>query len=316
MGSNLSFWQRIGMHDLFLKSNGNVKTHAPEVLTPNIVFKYIIDKFKESISELSFGERVVFYHEYIICFNKDDYRLFMENKKGIFGVIAQETVKKFYELLKQYDAEGRTVEPSSNKWVFRFVTHPDYARGDKGFIGKLVPDSVQKEENLKVTFIPRQTGLAQTFDVSDDALKGFIFYSDGYYEIPYVNELHYDEDSVIKPTQPALARFETTLPDKAYVGKKVEYFMKSENIIVSGNDETREGDDIFKIPSEWVDTPHLQIRHNKVDGKFYLASFGEKTMLNEKDVVATDVNDPEWTELPLNSKMILNGIVGISIFKG
>lgn len=315
MDSNLSFWQRIGIQDFFLKNNG-VKSKAPEVLTPNIVFKYIVDKFKESISELSFADRVVFYHEYIICFNKDDYRMFMENKKGIFGLIAQETVKKFYEILKQYDAEEKTVEPSSNKWVFRFVTHPDYAPGDKGFIGKLIPDSSQKEENLKVTFIPRQTGLAQTFDVDDDTLKGFIFYSEGYYEIPYVSELNLDDKNFIQPVQQALARFETTIPDKAYAGKKLEYLMRMEEIIISGSDETREDDGIFRIPSEWVNAPHLQIRHNRTDSKFYLTSFGEKTLLNENVVEPSDVNSPVWTELPLNSKMILNGIIGISIFKG
>ena len=314
MDSNLSFWQRIGMHDFFLKSNG-VKTPAREVLTPNVVFKYIIEKFKESINELSFADRIVFYHEYIICFNKDDYRLFMENKKGIFGVIAQETVKKFYEILNKYADEGKTVEPSSNKWVFRFVSHPDYAPGDKGFIGKLMPDNNQKEENLRVTFIPRQTGMAQTLDVDDDVLKGFIFYSEGYYEIPYVDELKIDETNVIKPAQQAFARFETTVPDKAYAGQRLEYLMKDEDIVVSGSDETREGTEIFKIPSEWVNTPHLRIRFNKTDSKFYLTSFGEKTMLNENTVQTSDVNSPAWTELPLNSKMILNGIIGINIFK-
>jgi hypothetical protein len=69
--------------------------------------------------------------------------------------------------------------------VFRLVSHPDYARGDKGFIGKLLPDNNQKEKNLRVTFIPRQTGIAQTFDVSQEALKGFTYYSEGYFEIPY-----------------------------------------------------------------------------------------------------------------------------------
>ncbi|CAN5207969.1 hypothetical protein BH09BAC6_BH09BAC6_07810 [soil metagenome] len=315
MDSNLSFWQRIGIQDFFLKNNG-VKSKAPEVLTPNIVFKYIVDKFKESISELSFADRVVFYHEYIICFNKDDYRMFMENKKGIFGLISQETVKKFYEILKQYHADQKTVEPSSNKWVFRFVTHPDYAPGDKGFIGKLIPDSNQKDENLKVTFIPRQTGLAQTFDVDDDTLKGFIFYSEGYYEIPYVSELNLDDKNFLQPVQQAIARFETTIPDKAYAGKKLEYLMRMEEIIISGSDETREDDGIFRIPSEWVSTPHLQIRYNRTDSKFYVTSFGERTLLNENVVEPSDINAPVWTELPLNSKMILNGIIGISIFKG
>ena len=49
-----------------------------------------------------------------------------------------------------------------------------------------MPGSMQqKKENVRITFIPRQTGIAETFDVNPELLDGFIFYSDGYYEIAY-----------------------------------------------------------------------------------------------------------------------------------
>lgn len=124
-----SFWQRIGVQDWFLTNNGVAGSLKSQPLTPNIIFKYIIEKFEESIAELSFAERVVFYHEYIICLNADDYREFMDNKKGILGLIAQESVKNFYEILNQKISQGKKAEPSSNKWVFRFVSHPDYKSG-------------------------------------------------------------------------------------------------------------------------------------------------------------------------------------------
>lgn len=314
MKSEPNFWKRIGVQDWFLSDTG-VKSSTPKNLTPNEVYKYIIEKFKESMTALSFADRVVFYHEYIICFNPEDYKEFMENKRGIFGLIVQETVKKFYEILTQSRTELRVVEPSSNKWVFRFVSHPDYEKGDKGFIGRLLPGTTQKEESLRVTFIPRQTGLAQTFDINQENLKGFTFYSEGYYEVPYVNDLTPGETKVNNVENTSHARFETILPDKAYTGHKVEYFMEDDEITVSGSEETRDKGNIFKIPSEWVDTPHLTIKLNKSDSKFYLSSFGEKTMVNEKEIEKSDINSPVWTELPLNSKMILNGIIGVNIFK-
>lgn len=314
MKSKTSFWQRIGMHDWFLKSE-NREEAVQSRLTPDDVYKYILQKFNESIQQLSFAGRVVFYHEYIISFNPQDYQLFMDNKKGIFGLIVHESVKQFYSTLKDYRNQGRTVEPSSSKWVFRFVSHHEYAQGDMGFIGKLLPGSNQKEENLRVTFIPRQTGIAQTFDINQDILKGFNFYSEGYYEVPYVEELEYDEKKITNAVQSGLARFETILPDKAFAGRKVEFFMKEEEIIVSGKEETKEGGNIFKIPSEWVNVPHLRIRYSKPDGKFFLASFGEKTMVNEKEVARSKPDSPDWTELPINSRMMLNGIVGVNIFK-
>lgn len=178
-----------------------------------------------------------------------------------------------------------------------------------------MPGSNKKEENLRVTFIPRHTGVAQTLDISNDILKGFTYYSEGYYELPYSNELHYDEKDVVKPGQHVLARLDTIMPDKQFVGRKVEFLIKNEDIVVSGNEETREDATVFKIPSDWVNTPHLRIRMNKADGKFYLASFGELTMINEQEVTRSDVNSPQWVELPFNSKILLNGIIGINLFK-
>lgn len=313
METKTSFWQRLGIQDWFLTDETSGINGKTPALTPEVVYRYIIEKFTDSIRELSFGNRVVFYHEFIISFNAEDYRDFVENKQGIFGLIAKETVKKFYEILKEQRAVGKTVEPSGSKWVFRLVSHPDYMRGDKGFIGKLLPDNNQKTENLRVTFIPRQTGIAQTFDVNHDILKGFTYYSDGYMELPYEEELAYSDEKTVNSN--VLARLETIIPDKQFAGKKVEYLMKEDDIIVSGSDETREEENIFVIPSEWVNSPHLQIKYNKADGKFYLASFGEITTMNEVVVTQSDVNKPVWTELPVNSRLLLNGIIGVNLFK-
>ena len=313
MSSTPNFWQRIGIQDWFLTNESTEKAKA-KALTPDTVYSYIVEKFRDSIKDLSFADRVVFYHEFIISFNADDYKEFVADKQGIFGLIVQETVTKFYEILKEYRAAGKTVKPSGSKWVFRLVSHPDYARGDKGFIGKLLPDNNQKEQNLRVTFIPRQTGIAQTFDVSQEALKGFTYYSEGYFEIPYEEELVPEEQKAAR-AQSEIARLETIIPDQQFAGKKVEYLMKDEEIIVSGSEETREDSNIFTIPSDWVNAPHLQIRYNKADGKFYLASFGEITTLNEVTIARSDINSPQWVELPVNSRMLLNGIIGLNLFK-
>ena len=314
MASTPNFWQRIGIQDWFLTNETSERAKA-EALTPDTVYSYIIEKFKESIKELSFADRVVFYHEFIISFNAEDYKEFVANKQGIFGLIVHETVEQFYKILKEHRSEGKTVKPSGSKWVFRLVSHPDYARGDKGFIGKLLPDNNKKEENLRVTFIPRQTGIAQTFDVDQDILKGFTYYSEGYFEIPYEEALETEAQTAAKPGQTNIARLETIIPDQQFAGKKVEYLMKEDDLIVSGSDETREDSNIFTIPSEWVNAPHLQIKFNRADGKFYMASFGEITTLNEVTVERSHVNSPKWVELPVNSRMLLNGIIGLNLFK-
>lgn len=311
--ANASFWKRIGIQEWFLKKESTPAETAS--MTPDMVYKYIIEKFQSSIAELSFADRVIFYHEFIICFSPPDYNKFMDNNKGIFAIIIKESVKSFYEILEQYKKKGKKITPAANKWVFRFVSHPDYQKGDKNFIGKLLPGNTQKkEENLRVTFIPRHTGIAQTFDISDELLQDFTFYSDGYYEIPFDRSLVPTETKV-SSTSTCFARLETTIPDKQYAGKKLEYLVKHDEITVSGSDEKNEHAAIFRVPSEWVSTPHLSIRYDKNADKFFLAAFGEKTLLNEKEVKKSSKAAPEWTELPLNSKIVLNGIVGINIFK-
>ena len=309
-----TFWQRTGVHNWFLKKEAvNTDTTA---ITPDQVYKYIIQKFRESIAELSFADRIIFYHEYIICFSPPDYNKFMDNNRGIFSLIIKESVKSFYHILQEHREKGKKVTASANKWVFRFVSHPDYEKGDKSFIGKLLPGNnvQQKEENLRVTFIPRQTGIAQTFDIADEILKDFTFYSDGYYEIPWQETLALGETN--DPKIPKyFARLEATLPDKQYAGKKLEYLIKEDAILVSGIDEKQGQPGVFRVPSEWVSTPHLSLRYDKNADKFFLASFGEKTIVNENEVQQSEQHAPVWTELPMNSRIVLNGIVSINIFK-
>jgi len=317
MKQEKTFWERIGMHQWFLKDDAPQKDTLPASLTPDEVYHYIIEKFNESIKDLSFADRIVFYHEYIICFNTDDYKEFMEKKKGLFGLIVSESVKEFHDLLKSYRSQGKAVVPSASKWVFRFVSHPDYNRGDKGFIGKLLPDTtMQKDDNLRVTYIPRQTGIAQTLDINQDVLQAFHYYSEGYYELPYIDpSAPAGFPGTKSQARPGLARLETILPDKSYTGKKLEYIINNEEIVVSGNDAPPDAPGVFRIPSDWVNTPHLRIRFNNDDGKFYLASFGEKTIVNEATITRSSEGSPTWSELPINSHIVLNGIVGINIFK-
>jgi len=327
MAEKPTFWKKTGLQDLFLPSEKTQKKQVAKALTPDEVYKYIIAQFKESIAALSFANRIVFYHEYIICFNEEDYKEFLAHKQGLFGIIVHESVSQFYQILEEYRKSGKTVEPSSSKWVFRLVSHPDYERGDKGFIGKLLPGSTQKNENLRVTFIPRQTGVAETLDVNQEILNGFTYYSEGYYEMPFelpagtaaggtdAGARGKNPGSANSPGNKAFARLETIMPDQNFRGKKVEYLMTNDEIIVSGKDESRNEPHIFMIPSDWVNTPHLSIRYNHADGKFYLASFGEKTILNEIEVPRSGINQPDWTELPFNSRILLNGIIGINIFK-
>jgi hypothetical protein len=57
------------------------------------------------------------------------------------------------------------------------------------------------------------------------------------------------------------------------------------------------------------------MRYDKAADKFFVASFGEKTLVNENEVKNSYKDAPLWTDLPMNSRIVLNGIVSINIFK-
>lgn len=317
MSEKPNFWQRIGLHDWFVNKPEAAPTGDRAALTPDTIYNYILQQFDTSVRELSFASRVVFYHEYIVVFHPADYAAFQEHRKGLLGMIAQESVAAFTQRLRAAAEAGRTVVPAASKWVFRFVSHPGYAPGDLGFIGKLLPDDGGRvqESNLRVTYIPRQTGQAETSALSPDALAAFTYYSEGYYELPFRLEGTGGQSQSGTVATGALARLEAVVPDRAFAGKKIEFRMTGEELTVSGLADNRDGSDVFRIPSEWVDTPHLRIRYSRAEDRFYLSAFGEKTVLNENELTPGTPGQPAWTELPLNSRIVLNGIVGLNFYK-
>ncbi|RYY40461.1 MAG: hypothetical protein EOO08_04830 [Chitinophagaceae bacterium] len=314
-----NFWQRLGLHDWFVNKPEAAPADTRAALTPDNIFRYLLQQFDTSARELSFANRVVFFHEYIVVLHPDDYAAFQEHRKGLFGMIAQESVAEFSRRLYEAQKEGRTVAPAANRWVFRFVSHPGYAPGDLGFIGKLLPESQTpgnnptQQSNLRVTYIPRQTGQAQTADLAPETLQAFTYYSEGYYELPF--RLDGVGTGAATAASGALARIEAVVPEREWAGKKIEFFLRNDDTVVSGLADNRESSDVFRVPSEWVDTPHLRIRYARADDRFYLSAFGEKTILNEKEVERSQPQQPAWVELPLNSRIVLNGIVGLNFYK-
>jgi len=313
MSEKPSFWQRLGLHDFFLSKPALQEESGPAGLSPERIYQYLLQQFDQSLAELSFSRRAVFYHEYLVILNPDDYRQFQERRKGLFGHIAQEAVQAFQARLAGKAADGLTVSPSAGRWVFRFVSHHDYSVGDIGFMGKLLPDGAPARASLRGTYIPRQTGMAETHDLSPDVLTSFTYYSEGYYELPY--EGPRASGASPSATTGVLARLEAIVPDKAYTGRKLEFLMQEEEITVTGTADQRQERGLFRIPSEWVDTPHLRIRYNRGEDRFFIAAFGEKTVVNERELPASAPQHPAWSELPVNSRIVLNGIVGLNLFK-
>ena len=56
--SKPTFWQRSGVQNWFLKKETGIAETAS--MTPDLVYKYIIEKFRESVAELSFADRIIF----------------------------------------------------------------------------------------------------------------------------------------------------------------------------------------------------------------------------------------------------------------
>ena len=102
---------------------------------------------------------------------------------------------------------------------------------------------------------------------------------------------------------------------KSMWAKRLNTSLRMKLFLISGSDEKPNQPGIFRVPSDWVSSPHLSVRYDKTGDKFYIASFGEKTLVNENEVAKSYPDSPAWTLLPMNSRIVLNGIVSINIFK-
>ena len=66
MDQKTSLWKRLGIQDWFLTNEQTTGKKKQQGLTPDDVYNYVMAKFNDSVRELSFADRIVFYHEYII----------------------------------------------------------------------------------------------------------------------------------------------------------------------------------------------------------------------------------------------------------
>ncbi|RYD54498.1 MAG: acetyl-CoA carboxylase biotin carboxylase subunit [Sphingobacteriales bacterium] len=178
--------------------------------------------------------------------------------------------------------------------------------------GVRIDDGYEQGQDIPIFYDPMIAKLVVHAPTREEAINRLCRAIDEYYIQGIQTTLSFGKWAV--QTEPfRTGNFDTKFIEKYF---KPEYLMQDEEIVVSGKDETREAGNIFKVPSEWVNTPHLRIRFNRQEEKFYVASFGEKTMVNEQEIRRSPATQPSWTEVPVNSRMVLNGIVGINLYKG
>ncbi len=94
-------------------------------------------------------------------------------------------------------------------------------------------------------------------------------------------------------------------------GQRVTYHMTSTYITISGNDEKRSGNSIFKLPVDGIINDHVMIRYLPASGTFELAANGP-TRLNGRNIELSDNDKVRWMALANNSSIFINETVRVT----
>ena len=118
------------------------------------------------------------------------------------------------------------------------------------------------------------------------------------------------------PVSSAKATGELQIFESSFMvnGQKTDkYVINSENLQVTGPSATSgtNGTEILKIDDDSIMNPHFNIRYDAQNNRYLISAVGD-TKLNDKIL---ERNPDNWSELPNNSTILLNGDIQINFLK-
>ncbi|QJW90330.1 FHA domain-containing protein [Spirosoma taeanense] len=309
------------------------RTKQPETVTNERILKELIACFETSLERESFGTSLLFNAHYIIILHPDTYK----ERLAALPVIVNEAVKAFTERLKERKRPEDEVPPVSTHWYFKFGPGTEFAGrtigpGDIDVIGSLSGagfDSPRASENaslgnVKATRKVKNTNLYDKMDLSVGAFQHIDFREAGAFAIKMDTRLlNAEKPQSAAPAAPtgtiahktahpsALARIDCYLADK---DKEETYWMQDREVVVARMEADNQAfSNYLRLDSPYVSNPHARIRYNEAAQRFEIASFSRnETRVNEQVMTRSEPASPQWTELPRQAQILLNGIVTLS----
>lgn len=305
------------------KSPSNVLTRQELI---NKIYKHFVTQMEDETTDVG----LLFHTSFYIYLNENDYTLREQSFAYTVQDVMKKIDKKVHSMRKQYPA----YHPHSKYWQFQFVPFKD---GDivSNPIGETVkkidpkdvvifsfihPDSLyqsEKESGRVVATIHVKDSVAiNKWAINREALRGIDVTGKDRFRVPFKDDVSPREMpvSVAESSKPETnAKAILTVEQCSFIKdgqRSKRYYMVSDYLQISGcyDVENRGGMDVAKLDSDEVLNPHLTIKMDSQNRTFSLSAIGD-VMLNEVRVPQDASN---WTTLPNNSTLLLNGEIQLT----
>lgn len=317
-------------------------SNAAVGVTNERILAEMADCFKTSLLAESVGHSMLFNTSYFVILHPKTY----EERLPALPVIADEAVRRFYDILQQKKGPDDKVTAVSSHWYFKFGPGTEFngrliGRDDIEVIGSLagvsLAEPAQPEAfsaaSIKATVRVKNTNIFDRLDINQHAFQHIDFREAGTFAIKFNPELAGVELPVSQPvptstpvmvppavpvpalSQPtALARIDCYLADS---NTERTYWMEEPEIVVARKEPDNESfPNYLRLESPYVSNPHARIRYNFALAGFQIVSYSRnETRVNEQVIERSEPGSPQWTDLPDKAQVLLNGVVTLTIHR-
>ena len=323
--------------------NGNqgVSLSEPPVpddgITNQLIRDLLVRQFYTHLMRESVGKRMLYPMSFTMLMHPDDF----EDRLPYIQFILEEIVDGFYKIIHEKTEVFSNNTPVCRKWYFDFVPFEGMPPGidDEQFIveknnpvvlAQLAPKGAEGpmmsvENNVKVSLMCNNSEIKFNNAINFEALGQANILDKGKFEYPFDASLGGRATSNGGNDNTGGNTDHTSLPplprgpkDIGYAkvqyqmgGQRVTYSMTSTYITISGNDDTRSGNSIIKLPVDGIINDHVMIRFLPASGAFELAANGP-TRLNGRNIDLSDNDKVRWVALSNNSSIFINETIKVT----
>ena len=307
--------------DVFLGSEGVDEPFSNQKLVDKI-----FEVYKERFEEETFEQEMLFPTCFRIYLHSKDFK----SRQEAFAVISRAMANKFCAFNRTKMHKYKYNTPKSPYWLFQFVEFKEGAIvegvdenvkiGDIHVISTLFSqdfstnrDNISSEGRVAMTKTPKNsTNPQQLNNININAFLGMDMLDGNRFKIK-IPENYEEITYTPKSDVPAYL-----ICDKNFVngveneyGKKDRYYITTNNIDISGENDSRTGLPVAKVN---YPLPNSIVQIKNENGKFLLAAFG-KVRLSERLVPKSEGSNLHWETLSDSSRILINDEVSIDFKK-
>ena len=281
-------------------------------LTNQQLLDQLLDHFVVALKEESVGQRMLYPMSYTIIMHPEDYDARVQS----FPFMIKETVAAFYRKIRELSGQYPNYNPPARNWFFQFVRSSvdsiddplqdglsfKVHKGKITTIAQLLSTDIESSSNtiintnVNVSIKIEGSDVMAGLNFSPDAIKGLDMVSDNIFRIKFDPTLNDDANKIqTHSANHGIAEVSYTTGHS-----NVTYLMQDNLIHISGSNETRIRRDIFKVENDIIKSSHVQIKHDSLTQKFYIAIF-DTTRVNGRAVEMSQGGNIVWHDLANNS---------------